>query len=210
MQREYIQFGCGTCAPASWLNFDAGPAFWLESRLPFLKPILLRRGFPDYPKNIRYGDVVKGLPVEPSSARAVYCSHVLEHLSLEEFRIAIRNVLHYLQPGGYFRLVVPDLESLMKEYFLDPRADASSRFMETSHLGEARCLRGPRGALVSTFGRSKHRWMWDYKAIESELAAADFVDIRRARFGDSSDPRFKDVESEGRWERCLGVECRRV
>lgn len=209
MQGEYIQFGCGTCAPTSWLNFDAGPAFWLQSRLPFLKPMLLRRGFPDYPKNIVYGDVVKGLPVQASSAKAIYSSHVLEHLTLDEFRIAIRNVLRYLQVGGCFRLVVPDLEFLMKEYLADSSADASARFMGASHLGEACRVRGIRGVLVSTFGRSKHYWMWDYKAIEAELAAADFVDIRRAKFADSNDPYFKDVESSGRWENCLGVECRR-
>ena len=58
----YIQFGCGLSAPATWLNFDAGPAFWIESNLPFLKPVLLKRGFPDYPANIRYGNVITGLP----------------------------------------------------------------------------------------------------------------------------------------------------
>ena len=48
----YIQFGCGLCAPATWRNFDAGPAFWIERYLPVLKPALLKRGYPDYPANI--------------------------------------------------------------------------------------------------------------------------------------------------------------
>ena len=30
----YVQFGCGICAPTTWLNFDAGPAFWIERKLP--------------------------------------------------------------------------------------------------------------------------------------------------------------------------------
>ena len=66
-QLQYVQFGCGLCAPATWVNFDAGPAFWMEKNLPFLKPMLLKRGFPHYPKNIRYGDVIKGLPVTPGA-----------------------------------------------------------------------------------------------------------------------------------------------
>ena len=45
MAQEYVQFGCGCCAPAEWRNFDAGPAFWLQRRLPFLKPLLQRRGY---------------------------------------------------------------------------------------------------------------------------------------------------------------------
>ena len=59
----YVQFGCGLCAPATWRNFDAGPAFWIQRNLPVLKAALLKRGFPDYPRNIEYGDVIKGLPV---------------------------------------------------------------------------------------------------------------------------------------------------
>jgi hypothetical protein len=90
MDPRYVQFGCGMCAPETWQNFDAGPAFWIQSRLPVLTPLLVKRGFPPYPKNILYGDVIKGLPIAPQSAEAVYCSHVLEHMTLDEFRLAIR------------------------------------------------------------------------------------------------------------------------
>src|SRR6516225_9222606 len=137
MDRQYVQFGCRMCAPQTWLNFDAGPAFWLQSRLPFLTPLLVKRGFPEYPKNIGYGDVIKGLPIAPQSADAVYCSHVLEHMTLDEFRITIRNVFSYLRPGGTFRLVLPDLEQLIKGYVDDPSPEAASRFMRQSYLGEA-------------------------------------------------------------------------
>ncbi len=100
MSKGYIQFGCGLCAPATWQNFDAGPAFWIEKNLPFLKETLVQRGFPSYPVNIEYGDVVRGLPVEERSAQGVYCSHVLEHLALNEFRTTLLHVFSYLKPGG--------------------------------------------------------------------------------------------------------------
>src|SRR3984893_14180091 len=136
MDHRYVQFGCGMCAPETWQNFDAGPAFWLQSRLPFLTPLLVKKGFPPYPKNIEYGDVIKGLPVPPGSAEAVYCSHVLEHMTLDEFRVAIKNVFSYLRPGGTFRLVLPDLEQLIGLYTGDPTPAACSRFMQESWLGE--------------------------------------------------------------------------
>ncbi len=195
------------CAPPNWRNFDAGPAFIIGKWLPFLRPMLLKKGFPDYPKNIEYGDVITGLPVDPGSARAVYSSHVLEHLSLDEFRIALRNVYSYLAPGGVFRLVVPDLESLARRYLDNPDPDAASRFMEESYLGEKATVRGMSALPRMLFGRSKHFWMWDYKNFELELRAAGFTSIRRAAFGDSPDPNFTDVESPGRWEDCLGIEC---
>jgi SAM-dependent methyltransferase len=209
MDHRYVQFGCGMCAPETWQNFDAGPAFWLQSRLPFLTPLLVKRGFPPYPKNIQYGDIIKGLPVPLQSADAVYCSHVLEHLTLDEFRLALRNVFSYLRPGGTFRLVLPDLEQLIGVYVNDTTPGASSRFMQDSFLGEPSMTRGLKSMPAALFGRARHLWMWDYKGIAEQLAAAGFINIRRAQMGDSPDPRFKEVEDESRWTDCLGVDCRR-
>jgi predicted SAM-dependent methyltransferase len=209
MNQGYVQFGCGVCAPDDWQNFDAGPAFWLQSRMPFFTPLLKKKGFPEYPKNIKYGDVIKGLPVPAQSAEVVYCSHVLEHMSLDELRVALRNVFSYLRPGGTFRLVVPDLEQLIKTYLADPGAGAASRFMQDSYLGEKNVTRGLNAMPSALFGRARHLWMWDYKGMAEELAAAGFTSIRRAQFGDSSDPHFQNVESEGRWTDCLGIECKR-
>lgn len=209
MSHEYVQFGCGVCAPQDWLNFDAGPAFWLQSRLPFVSSLLKKRGFPEYPKNIKYGDVIKGLPVPAQSAQAVYCSHVLEHMALDELRTTLRNVFLYLRPGGTFRLVVPDLEHLMKTYLADADAGAASRFMQDSYLGEKNTIRGAKALPSALFGRSRHLWMWDFKGMREELEAVGFTDVRRAQFGDSPDHHFNQVESEGRWKDCLGIECRR-
>jgi hypothetical protein len=209
MDHRYVQFGCGMCAPETWLNFDAGPAFWLQSRLPFLRPLLIKKGFPPYPKNIQYGDVIKGLPVSPQSAEAVYCSHVLEHMTLDEFRLTLRNVFSYLRPGGTFRMVLPDLEQLINAYNNDPAPGASSRFMQDSFLGEPTLARGLKSLPTALFGRARHLWMWDYKGLAEQLAAAGFTDIRRAQMGDSPDPHFKDVESIERWPDCLGVDCKR-
>jgi hypothetical protein len=209
MQSQNVQFGCGMCAPPSWLNFDAGPAFVLEKRFPFLKSALVRRGFPDYPRNIRYGDVIKGLPVAPNSAERVYCSHVLEHLALEDCRKTLKNVHTYLHPGGVFRFVLPDLEFYARQYLSSDDPKAAQIFMAETYLGEHIGARGLKSLPRAIFGRSQHLWMWDYKAFVPELEAAGFTAIRRAQFGDSGDPVFADVEDPGRWENCLGIECRK-
>jgi len=210
MVDSYVQFGCGTTAPEGWRNFDAGPAFWLQKYLPFSKSVLIRRGYPEYPVHkIEYGNVIEGLPVQPGSAKAVYCSHVLEHLALEEFRRSVRNVLTYLVPGGIFRIVVPDFEFLIKQYIEDAAPNAASKLLEQSLLGEKSKLHGLRSLPRLLFGRSQHLWMWDYKNIAEELSKAGFTEIRRAFYNDSLDPRFTEVESLNRWENCLGVECKK-
>ena len=202
---DYIQYGCGWTAPASWRNFDASPTLRFE-RLPIAGK-LYTKNHARFPENVGYGDIVKGLPVQPESCIGVYCSHVLEHLSLEDFRKALKNTYCLLKKGGVFRLVLPDLEYSIKKYLNDPSEDAALIFMRETSLGQERRSWGLKGVNFSLLGNSQHLWMWDYKSIESELRRAGFVEIRKARFGDSVDPLFGDVEEKGRWENCLGVEC---
>jgi predicted SAM-dependent methyltransferase len=84
-------------------------------RLPFIGRLYNKNGL-RFPENIEYGDIVKGLPILDNSCKAVYCSHVLEHLSLEDFIKALRSMYRILEAGGIFRLVLPDLEYFIKEY----------------------------------------------------------------------------------------------
>jgi SAM-dependent methyltransferase len=203
----YVQYGCGWSAPLGWRNFDASPTLRFE-RLPLIGR-LYTRNQSRFPNNVEYGDIVKGLPVPADSCKGVYCSHVLEHLSLRDFRIALRNTKTILQPGGIFRLVLPDLEWSVKRYIENASNEAAVEFLKETALGHEKRDRGLRGLIATWLGNSRHLWMWDYKAISSELENVGFVEIRRAFFGDSPDPFFKAVEDVGRWTNGLGVECRK-
>lgn len=61
-------------------------------------------------------NILSGLPFDDASFDVVYCSHFLEHLSLEQVKILLRDVLRVLKPNGIFRVVVPDLENVCREY----------------------------------------------------------------------------------------------
>lgn len=204
---RFVQFGSGWSAPPEWRNFDASPTLRFE-RLPLIGHLYTKNEH-RFPSNVEYGDIVKGLPVPRGSCNAVYCSHVLEHLSLADFRTALRNALEMLRPGGIFRLVVPDLEYLTRRYIEDPSSEASLMFMRNSYLGHETRARGLMGALTAWLGNSKHLWMWDYKSMKPELEKAGFAEVRRASIGDSSEPMFERVEDRIRWENCLGMECKR-
>lgn len=202
----YVQFGCGLSAPTTWVNFDASPTLRLQ-KIPLIGR-LLTQGGPKFPSNVLFGDVVRGLPVDAGSCCAVYASHVLEHLSLTDFRTALRNVLGCLRPGGVFRFVVPDLEYLAKEYLDASDAGAAQRFMESTYLGVTVRVRGLGGLLRDRLGNSKHLWMWDFKGLAAELQRTGYTGIRRAEFGDSADHRIGEVEDIGRWgPGNVGVEC---
>jgi SAM-dependent methyltransferase len=204
---RFVQYGCGMSAPPGWRNFDASPTLRFE-RLPLVGR-LYAKNRTRFPENVEYGDIVRGLPVPPSSCEGVYCSHVLEHLALTDFRLALRNTWRILVPGGLFRMVLPDLEQSVKAYSADPTEAAAPAFMQETGLGVESRATGLGGLLASWLGNSRHLWMWDFKSIEPELRASGFVAIRRASFGDGSEPAFREVEDEERWNGCLGVECRR-
>lgn len=204
---DYVQYGCGLCAPGTWTNFDVSPTLRLR-RIPVVGRLTGRFG-PNWPPNVRYGDIVRGLPVPPESCSGVYCSHVLEHLAYEDVGTALKNTLSYLHPGGRFRFVLPDLEHLARVYVAANEPDAAHQFMEAGSLGQRTRPRGPVAFLRDWLGNSRHLWMWDFKAMAKQLADAGFVDVRRATMGDSADARFRDVEDVERWRDCLGIECRR-
>lgn len=195
-----VQYGAGWSAADGWLNYDGSPSVWLE-RLPvfggFLKVNAAR-----FPEAILYGDVVKGLPVPPGSAKAVYASHVLEHLSFEDCKTALANTYAMLRPGGVFRLIVPDLEARGEAYLRAVRhddAEGANNFCRSTLFGQITRPRGPLNILRSVLGNNHHLWMWDERSMHQALAAAGFVDIRRCRMGDAADPAFAAVEDAARF-----------
>ena len=206
-RNAYVQYGCGFCAPVTWRNFDASPTLRFE-RIPIIGS-LYSRNASRFPGNVEYGDIVSGLPVPDGGYRAVYCSHILEHLPLDDFRRALLNTRRLLQDGAIFRLVMPDLEECVKAYTSSRDADAASRFMSSSGLGTEARPRSLGSVLSALFGHVRHHWLWDFKAARLELERSGFRDIRRAQYGDSSEARFADVEEEARWANCLGIECRK-
>lgn len=210
---SYVHYGGGLCAPQTWKNFDASPTLRLQE-LPlvgraFSSSALKRRGIAVFPANVVYGDIIKGLPISPDSCHAIYCSHVLEHLALDDFRRAIKNTYSYLRKAGTFRFVLPDLKQIARDYVASSQPDAAHLFMESTCLGKKSRSRDFEGLLRTWLGSGSHLWMWDYEAIKLEMEQVGFLRTRRADFGDSREVRFKDVEEFERWDKSLGVEAQK-
>lgn len=203
----YVQFGCGWSAPFTWRNFDASPTLRFE-KIPILGQLYTKNAT-RFPSNVEYGDIVKGLPLNQNSCDAIFASHVLEHLALDDFRIALLHTFDSLKPGGIFRVVVPDLRALAETYLNSNDPLAAHVFMQESYLGVKSRHRGPFGLIKAWLGNSSHLWMWDYNSLQHELINAGFIGITRCAFGDSSDPLFKDVEDSERFVNAVAVEARK-
>jgi hypothetical protein len=195
MTGVYVQFGSGFSGPDRWFNYDASPTLMLE-RLPFVGYLVNKNPAGRFPKSVRYGDIIKGLPVADGTASGVYASHVLEHLSRTDFATALHRTFTMLKPGGRFRLVVPDLEWRARAYLAaleSGQRQANDTLMRSAHLGMEK------RSLVASLGNSLHLWMWDEPSMTDALLNAGFVSVRRCKRGDSGDPMFDLVEEEARF-----------
>jgi hypothetical protein len=206
---QYVQYGCGWSAPKEWINFDASLTLRWE-RIPILGRYT--KNSRHFPANVRSGDIVKGLPVSDESCKGVYASHVLEHLTLEDFHSALENTYRMLQECGIFRLVVPDLEWSAREYIarLD-RGDhrANEYFLRETTLGFEHRERGLIALARKLFNSSSHLWMWDERSLAQALNDHGFRQIRRCSFGDCEDQMFSSVEARDRFNNAVAMEARR-
>ncbi|MGG9972120.1 class I SAM-dependent methyltransferase [Ferruginibacter sp. SUN002] len=204
----YVQYGCGLAAPEQWINFDASPTLRIQ-KTPLIGSLMKSRLNTIFPDNVRYGDIVKGLPVKADSCMGVYCSHTLEHLSLNDFRTSLKNTYAILKPGGIFRCVVPDLEIASREYLerLDNGDKESSiKYIDHILIGLKNRPKGIKAIISSIAGNSHHLWMWDHASLALELEKAGFKSVRRCTFNDSADEMFKYVENEGRFWHAAAIE----
>lgn len=89
-----LNVGCGARFHPAWVNVDAVPAS----------------------PEVRAIDVRAGLPFGDGEFAAVYSSHVLEHLAVDDAAALLKQIHRVLAPGGIVRVVVPDLEAIAREY----------------------------------------------------------------------------------------------
>ncbi len=209
----YVQYGCGLSAPKEWVNFDVSPTLKVQ-KIPFAGNFIAQKiqGF-TFPENVLYGDITIGLPNIPkNSCSGVYCSHVLEHLAIEDFQRAVINTYSILKPEGIFRCVVPDLEIAAKEYLnriIAGESFASIEFMNTTLLGVKKRPNSFLAKVKSLYGNSHHLWMWDKYSLKKELEKVGFRNVRTCTFNDCKDSKFKLEEEEGRFYKAVAIEAQK-
>jgi predicted SAM-dependent methyltransferase len=203
-----LQYGSGFDGPEEWINFDASPMIIL-AKIPVFGKIIQKKRNLYISENIKYGNIVNGLLKHNGTCDAVYCSHVLEHLTYEEFITAIGNTYLLLKKGGVFRLVMPDLRKLCENYLKDEaNPKAAVEFINGSGMA-LRQRRKLRDRIISVFANSRHQWLWDYNAAKEILERAGFTEIRICEYNDSAITEFKMVENKERFNEALAIEAKK-
>ena len=199
MSKVCLQFGCGLSTHPNWLNYDRSPRLFFENSLVF--PLLSFCGLKRlFPKDAKYGDIVKGLPISKGSIDLIYSSHVLEHMSQQDAMIALRNCFELLKPGGKLKIVVPDLFCRVEKYYNDAgHSEAADGFLIDTLLGTEVYDRSFRGLVSRALGSSEHLWMYDVASLTQKLQAVGFTSVARSGYLNSGDPEFEQVEEESRF-----------
>lgn len=104
-EQKLLNIGCGENAHPDWVNIDIVGSL---------------------PGTIAH-DVRRGLPFLDSEFEACYCSHMLEHVTRSQARVIVDETYRVLKPNGIVRLVVPDLEQIVRQYLMTLDDVTSSR-----------------------------------------------------------------------------------
>ena len=89
-----MNIGCGTVCHPDWINLDIHPSG----------------------SHVRRWDATEGLPCGDGEVEVCYASHVIEHLHPADAEGLLRQCHRVLKNQGIVRIVVPDLEGLVREY----------------------------------------------------------------------------------------------
>jgi len=207
-----VHLGCGSYTPPGWINVDGSWNAWL-SKYPLVKSMLRKmRLIPaqmaeaDYDQNILIHDVKNPLPFEDNSVKAIYASHLLEHLYFSEAKSLLRECHRILVKSGIIRMVVPDLKTLVKDYLshensaaLEPKADILNRkLLLRAEAPPAGNITYKLYSLLKDF--HSHKWMYDAESLIYHFQEAGFLDVKNCDFQDSL---IDDIEVIEKAERVL-------
>jgi predicted SAM-dependent methyltransferase len=154
-----LNIGCGPNSKPGWINVDLSPD-----------------------AEYRY-DLRRGLPLGSESCRIVYSEHFFEHLSYGDACRFLHESYRVLQPGGLFRVVLPDFPAIFRAYV----------YQDTDYFEPIRdwpLVPGVKPADMtlidylnySVYQFGEHLCLWDEEKLRQCLRQAGFVKMEESQF----------------------------
>jgi predicted SAM-dependent methyltransferase len=175
---NYLNVGCGAKFHVSWTNVD------MHSTSP----------------HVQACNLLKGLPYANNQFDVVYHSQVLEHFPKEDAARFLGECLRVLKPGGVLRVVVPDLESIAKEYlrYLNQNLENPNRTAEANYdwiMLEMydQTVRNHSGGQMAEFLRQPNLTNEEFVIQRSGAVGRSIIENNRK---DNSDSRWKTLRKK--------------
>lgn len=168
-----LNLGCGRDYKKDWINIDNNSDNNIEKL------------------DLKW-DLSKGIPFKNDSVNFIFNEHFLEHLTVKEGQIFLKECRRVLKRGGVLRISMPDLERSVKEYFNENWKEDNKEAFEKFDLTfiQTRAER-----LNMAFRWWGHQWLYDKEELERRLKEAGFYQIEFCKLNESKHSELKNLET---------------
>lgn len=165
-----LNVGCGTDYKKGWINIDNNTDENID-------------------KLDLNWDLRKPLPFDDNSVDFIFNEHFFEHLTVEEARKTIKDLMRLLKPGGVMRVAMPDLESVVDHYLNVPlnRDPVIKEFKMDYIKTKAEWMN-------MSFRWWGHMWLYDFEELQRRFKELGFDKIKRCKLRQSTYPELKNLE----------------
>ena len=212
-KKTLIQLGCGPLVKnTDWIDFDGSWNVAINHYPDFIKWIFKNinkirdKNAYEFPQHVQYLNLHKKFPFKDNSVDAFYASHVWEHLYEEDGKFALQECFRACKPGGYVRLVVPDLFYYCSEYISSCREDRAkilNNKLMYRDAGRNKCILSKLYNAITDF--HTHKFMYDSKLLTELFRKCGFIEIRECKLNESNIEFLNQIESPHRVGTGVGI-----
>ena len=198
-----LHLGSGPRAVPGWLNVDKSRVAAV-SRIPPIVAVLSHLGvisdqqrMTRWPRAVIRRDLTKAFPWRSGSVRAIYSSHMLEHLERTQAYDFLEECFRVLASGGVIRLVLPNLGAAVERYQQARRqgdACAADDLIEFLYFAPNYEGVSPLRRFAMRLLHRPHAWMYDEASLAALLRRVGFVAVQARAFGEGMCPDLARLE----------------
>jgi len=167
-----LNVGCGTDYKKGWINIDNNTDENIESDKLDL----------DW-------DMRNPLPFDDNSVDFIFNEHFFEHLTPDEARSAMTDLMRILKPGGVMRIAMPDLEDIVDHYLNVPldKDPVIEKFKIDFVKTRAEWMN-------MSFRWWGHLWLYDWEELVRRLHEVGYDNVVRCKLRESKHPELRGLE----------------
>jgi predicted SAM-dependent methyltransferase len=134
-------------------------------------------------------DMRKPLPIDDNTVDFIFNEHFVEHLTPEEARVVLTDLMRVLKPGGIMRIAMPDLASVVNDYLNVPLnkdpviKDHGLGFIQTKAEW-----------MNMSFRWWGHKWLYDWDELVRRFNEIGYSKLTRAKLRQSKYKELKKLE----------------